>query len=64
MLRFRQYLKEVAFTYSSDEWEKNFSSLIPNALDVLEVTTKISDIKGIGNLTFSDKIEQIGKKYK
>ena len=44
MLRFRQYLKEVAFTYSSDEWEKNFSSLIPNALDVLEVTTKISDL--------------------
>ena len=61
MLRFRQYLKEVAFTYTSTEWEKNFSSLIPNALDVLEVTTKISDIKGIGNLTFSDKIEQIGK---
>jgi hypothetical protein len=61
MLRFRQYLKEVAFTYSSDEWEKSFSSVILNASDVLEVTTKISDIKGIGNLTFSDKIEQIGK---
>ena len=32
----RQYLKEVAFTYSSDEWEKSFSSVILNASDVLD----------------------------
>ena len=61
MLRFRQYLKEVAFTYSSDEWEKSFSSVILNASDVLEVTTKISNIKGNGKITFSDKIEQTVK---